>query len=189
MFSELEELSRWNFFNRNKIYPLLGFDEFISAEKMKNAPIKGDYIVDDLKDFMAVAWSLRTKANWPAMFKFIKEYKATEVLPASVWNKILSRISDVRSSEIFEQMIAYISENPDYRYQAKEKAEHVVDTYIEQTRNRVENLLKKLTTEKANSKTDELLKALFGNTKVVMLKNYTEESQALNAKRTTLRFA
>ena len=169
------------------------FDSSFHERDFSSTPafqtIKGDYIVDDLKDFMAVAWSLRSKANWPAMFKFIKEYKATEVLSASVWNKILSRISDVRSSEIFEQMIAYISENPDYRYQTKEKAEHVVDTYIEQTRNRVENLLKKLTTEKANSKSDELLNALFGNTKVVMLKNYTEESQAMNAKRTTLRFA
>lgn len=34
------------FFNRNKVYPVLGFDEFISAEKMKNAEIKGNYISD-----------------------------------------------------------------------------------------------------------------------------------------------
>lgn len=150
--------------------------------------IKGDYIVDDLKDFMAVAWPLRSKANWPAMFKFIKEYKSNEIFPSSLWNKILSRISDIRSSEILEQIVAYVTENPDYKFQLKDKAEHIVDTYIEQTRNRVENLLKKLTTEKANSKTDELLKALFGKSEVVMLKNYTEESQALNAKRTTVRF-
>ena len=151
-------------------------------------PIKGDYIVDDLKDFMAVAWSLRSKANWPAMFKFIKEYKSNEVFSSTLWNKVLSRVSDVRSSEIFEQMVAYISDNPNYSFQLKEKNERIVDTYIEQTRNRVENLLKKLTTEKANSKTDELLNALFGKNNVVMLKNYTQESQALNAKRTTLRF-
>ena len=34
------------FFNRDKIYPLLGFDEFISAKDMKNAEIKGNYISD-----------------------------------------------------------------------------------------------------------------------------------------------
>ncbi|NLK45128.1 MAG: hypothetical protein GX297_00470 [Treponema sp.] len=151
-------------------------------------PIKGNHIVDDLKDFMAVAWSLRSKANWPAMFKFVREYKSNEVFSSSLWNKVLSRVTDVRNSEIFDQMIAYITENPNYKYQSKDKTDKIVDTYIEQARNRIENLLKKLTTEKANSKTDELLQALFGKKEVVILKNYTEEFQALNSKRITIRF-
>ncbi len=35
-----------SFFNRDKIYPILGFDKFISSEDMKGAPIEGQYISD-----------------------------------------------------------------------------------------------------------------------------------------------
>ncbi len=50
------------FFNREKIYPLLGFDKFITAEDMKNAPIKGNYISDKyLTD--KLIYILRTKKN------------------------------------------------------------------------------------------------------------------------------
>ena len=165
-----------------------GFHERDFSHTPNFVAVKATHLIDDLKDFMAVAWCLRLKANWPTMLKFIKEYKSAEVLSSSTWNKILSRVSDVRSSEILEQIIAYSTENPGYKYQAKDKADRIVDTYLEQTRNRIENLLKKLTSEKANSKSDELLKALFGKTEVVILKNYTAESEALNSKRMSTRF-
>ncbi|MCL2839455.1 MAG: LTA synthase family protein [Defluviitaleaceae bacterium] len=35
------------FFNRHMIYPMLGFDEFITVEDMPNAPIHGEFISDE----------------------------------------------------------------------------------------------------------------------------------------------
>ncbi|MCL1998437.1 MAG: LTA synthase family protein [Turicibacter sp.] len=35
------------FFNRNRIYPLLGFDEFIALEQMPNARTKGQFVSDE----------------------------------------------------------------------------------------------------------------------------------------------
>lgn len=35
------------FYNRSKIYPKLGFDEFISLSEMDNPPIKGEYVSDE----------------------------------------------------------------------------------------------------------------------------------------------
>ena len=48
----------------------------------------------------------------------------------------------------FDQMIAYITENPNYKYQSKDKTDKIVDTHIEQARNRIENLLKNLQQKK-----------------------------------------
>jgi len=35
------------FFNRNRLYPLIGFDEFITLEDMPNAPRKGEFVSDE----------------------------------------------------------------------------------------------------------------------------------------------
>ncbi|MDR2902986.1 MAG: sulfatase-like hydrolase/transferase, partial [Clostridiales bacterium] len=35
------------FYNRDKVYPKLGFDDFISIEDMPNAPLKGSFVSDD----------------------------------------------------------------------------------------------------------------------------------------------
>jgi phosphoglycerol transferase MdoB-like AlkP superfamily enzyme len=78
-----------NFFNRNKVYPLLGFDRFVSSENMPDAKIKGAYISDDtFADYIiseykqakrpVFMYNISMQNHWPYITKnYYKKYDIT----------------------------------------------------------------------------------------------------------------
>lgn len=163
------------------------FDGTIHEREFSSPPdfqvIRDNHITEDIKDFIAVAWVLPLRADWQNVFAFIKEYKQVEPIAPNVWNKVLNRIGDLRTSKIFEMMLAYITENPSYAPDLKEKEEHIVDMYLDKMRARIEGLLQRIAREKANSKTEELVKNIFGTTDVYKLRNYAKQANEYFVKR------
>lgn len=137
-------------------------------------PIRGEYISDDIKDFIVTAFALSfVPAEWTDIFAILKEKKDVTPIPQNVWNKILARIRDLRVSNVLDGMLQLITENPDYSSKIIVRQERIAEAYLDNLRNVSANTLKKLEQSQQSSKTDDLLKQIFGTTSISKLKFYT----------------
>ncbi len=140
--------------------------------------ITAQYIADDLKDFLSVAWALPLEADWSELFNLFKTYKAVEPVPLPAWKKIISKLRQLKESRTIEMIIQLITKDPIYMCETEELHEHVIDAYLDKMKTQSTNTLKKLQMERKNSQIDGLLQQIFGTTAVLRLKNYTAQASA-----------
>ena len=163
------------------------FDPGFIERDFKKTPnfqtIRADFVIEDLKDFMLVAWPLQSKEPWGKMLEFLKDYKQIETIQLNAWNRVVNRVCDLRNSRIFEMIIAYSAAKPEYEANIKITKEKIVDSYLEKVKTQTENILRKIEKEKASNKSDQLLKSIFGKTEINSLKSYTESSNEYLSKR------
>ncbi|MBD5412625.1 MAG: hypothetical protein HDR51_07775 [Treponema sp.] len=168
---------------------LCTFDYFFTLKKfcksMKEASfnalppfekINAEYIIDDLKDFVSVAWALPTTSDYSNMIKMLKLFKGgVEPITLQNWKKIVSRISTLKSSGAFEMMIKLISSNPGEVVTINSQSTNIVEPYLDNLKTSTESVVEKLITQERNSKTNDLSEQLFNGIQLSLLKNYTEE--------------
>lgn len=136
--------------------------------------IRGEYIADDLKDFITVAWSMPLSDDWSDMMALLRDLKGVEPVAAAVWAKAVTKLRDMQNSQIFEKVIQLITHDPSYAPLFTAKQERVFEPYFEKLKTQADLTLKKVEQEKTNSKAENLLNEIFGTTVVLRLKNYTE---------------
>ena len=140
--------------------------------------ITAQYIAEDLKDFITVAWALPLESDWSELFKLLKDYKTVEPIPLPVWKKIIAKLRQLKDSRTIEMIIQLITKDPFYICDTEELRDHVIDAYLDKLRNQSTNTLKKLQADRKNSQIDSLLQQIFGTTSVSRLKNYTAQMSA-----------
>ncbi len=155
--------------------------EFNRTPKLE--PIEGAYIADDLKDFASILYSLPLDEDWDDLMALFKETKGVEPIKPSHWNKIVQRLRQYRDGRVFDMMIQLITHDPEYFTDVTAKQEHVVEAYIDSTKNQVAGAIKKLENEQKNSKIDSLLVQIFNTSAVVVLRHYTEAGSAVFEKK------
>lgn len=138
--------------------------------------IRGEYIADDLKDFIAVAWALPLSEDWSDVVSLLRDLKGIEPIAAGVWTKTINKLKDLQSSQIFEKTIQLITHDPSYTPVFTSKQERIFEPYFEKLKTQAELTIKKVEQEKTNSKAENLLQNIFGTTVVLRLKNYTESA-------------
>lgn len=136
--------------------------------------INGSYIVEDIKNFVAVAWCLPFDQDWDDMFKLLKALKGVEPIAPASWRKILNRIRGLKEKNILEMMIQLITQNPSYRDSYKMEEHHIVDDYIASTRKTIDDTLNDLQARQIAGKVDSLASQIFGTASVTPLRNYNE---------------
>ncbi len=155
------------------------FDSSIQEGEFTTMPhfekINSEYVGEDLKDFLTVAWVLPDKEDWSDLMKFFKEARGTEPVPLNVWNKIVAKLNAIRQSQVFEMLIQIISKDPNYVSDVIFQETPITDDYIEKIRSDAEKTIRSLATEQQNSKIDSLLNQIFGTSNVVRMHNYTEQ--------------
>lgn len=163
-------------------FMLKKFDSSLREKEFTSVPkfdkINAEYIGDDLKDFITVAWVLPANENWTPLMKFFKETRGVEPVSPNIWNKIVNKMLAIKSSQTFEMMIQLITKDPEYVCDTTHSEAPIVDTYLEKIKNETQQALRKLQLEQQNSKVDSLLNQIFGTTAVLRLKNYTEQASA-----------
>lgn len=163
-------------------YLLKKFDSSIHEGEFNSIPqfdkINSEYITDDLKDFIAVAWVLPAKDDWSPMIKFFKDTRGTEPITLNLWNKIIARLNNIKLSRTFEMMIQVISKNPEYEPDFFFQDTPIVDTYMDKIRGDAEKTLRAIAQQQQNNKVDGLLQQIFGTTQVERLTNYTVQNSA-----------
>ncbi|MCK9170439.1 MAG: DUF5312 family protein [Treponema sp.] len=163
-------------------FMLKKFDSTLVEKQFTAAPrfdkINGEYIADDLKDFITVSWNITKDTDWTPLMKMLKDMKGVEPVSPSVWKKIVAKLQAIRKAEIFEMMIQLITENPDYKPVIADAPENIVEPFLDKFKLEAAAALHKLESAEKNSKVTDLLTKLFSTTVVLYLKNYTEQSSA-----------
>ena len=164
------------------------FDSTVRENEFSKTPrfntIDASYIAEDLKDFLTVLYSLPLGADWSDLMQLLKAMRGgNEPIKAAQWAKIISRLSQIRASRVFEMIIQLTTKNPLYEVKYEEKHEAIVEDYIDKIRNDAQTSLKKIENAQKNSKVDSLLNQIFGTTNISSLQHYTDEQSAYFAKK------
>jgi HrpA-like RNA helicase len=163
------------------------FDGSLPENDFKYKPrfdaLNGDYISDDIKDFLEVAPLLDPKADWKGLLGILEVYKGTSVIAESAWRNLLKTISDVRASAVLELMVRHIDENPDYVPKIFPPDNRIVEEYLSKMKNQTEITIQKILNERRKDKIDHLALQVFGTTAVSRMRNYTDKANLTFAKK------
>lgn len=151
--------------------------------------IRAEYILDDLKDFIAITYSLPLEEEWKSVIELLKVMRGVEPVAIAVWQKLINRLSEIRKSDVFVKIIQLASKDPNYVPTIYQKQEHVFESFLDKLKTQTELTLIKVEQEKKNNKIDQLLTNIFGTTVVLRLKNYTEAASSQYEKKMLPGFA
>jgi hypothetical protein len=180
LYSQLVMLT--NFVTFDFFFLLKKFDSSLPERTFTYSPkfeaIRGEYVLDDLKDFALVMYTLPLDADWPRIFAIIKEYRQVEPVAIGQWNKMVNLLTEVRRSRVLEQIIQLLSKDPSYAIRSESVNERIVDSYLVKLKTQTEMVVQQIQQEKKTGKASELLKQIFGTDSIVRLKNYAERANA-----------
>lgn len=166
------------------------FDSSIRENDFSAAPhfdkINADYITEDLKDFIAVAWPIPSDTDWTLLVNMLKEKRGSEPISVNILRKITARLSAVRSSHAFEMMIQLIAKDPAYAPKFKTSQTVIAEPFIEKFRSGVLEVIRDLEAQEKGSKVNDLVTKVFDGQPSGFLKSYTSDmSETLEGKNLT----
>ncbi len=154
------------------------FDKTLRENSFNSVPrfekINAEYIADDLKDFISIAWAIPFDSDWTELFKILKAYKGVEPVPLVLWKKIMVKLQTIQHSHCFEMMIKLIVANPNETVEIQSPSKNIVEPHIDQIKKEVSECLRVLTEKEKDTKTKDIAAQLFGNSELIPIKNYTE---------------
>jgi hypothetical protein len=163
------------------------FDPQLTEHSFSKKPVftslRGEAVVEDLKDFLELAGGLDPNLEWDAPLRALGEFKGTEVINPKLWNSMLTRIRDVVASEIVELMIRFIEKDPAWTWETHSVRENIAAAYLEMVRGEIFERLTLIVTAKRNALIDRYARAVFGNARVNRLKHYTEQGGEIYKKK------
>jgi hypothetical protein len=169
-----------DFVEFNFYFMLKKFDSGLPENDFNYNPrweaINGEYVLDDLKDFLTAAGALQTDADWDSVFDLLQVYKGIDVVSRLNWKKMLGNLSQLRKSGVLLQLVQFLSGDPSYVPKVYQPNERIVDPFLTHLRNNVESVLAKITTERKTDKVNSLVMQVFGTTGISRTKNYTEKA-------------
>ena len=166
-----------NFIQFDYYFMLKKFDASLRERNFTSTPrfqsINGTYILEDIKNFISVAWPLPLDWDWEDMFKLVKSIKGVEPLAYGTWKKILNRIKNLRDKEALEMMIQLISEDPSYKATFPAEEYHIGDDYFSSLNKQVDEAVEEIKKKQAANKVEGIASQIFGEGAVTHLKYYT----------------
>jgi hypothetical protein len=176
-----------NFVNFDYYFLLKKFDSALPERSFSYKPrfdvINGEYVVDDLQDFIEVFAALDFETDWPRIFGALKEYKKVDVVPVDAWSKFCSAASELRKSGVLAQIVRHLKGDPYWDSKPRVPNERIVEPFLQKLKTQIETIIQRIIQERRNSKIDEIANQIFGTTVVLRMKNYTEKANVVFAKK------
>lgn len=138
--------------------------------------ISGEYIVEDLKEFMEVIQGISAVTGWDEVLNALKEYRNVDVVNRDAWKKALTNLLGLKKSGLLQNIIMYFGREPDYKPLSTPPSERIVESYVTMVRTQTELILTKIVKERKSQKVQQLVKQVFGTDAVSRTKNYTEKA-------------
>ena len=155
------------------------YQEFSFNALPRMDKVNAEYIIDDLKDFLAVAYSITDDSiDWTSLFDMFKETQSRELISPGNWKKIVAKIKSIQVSRSLDLIVQHISE--DFAYETSISYHHasIIEPYIEKIENDTRNLMAKIEAEQKESKASSICMQIFGTSSPQSLKYYTAEFNA-----------
>jgi len=137
--------------------------------------IPGNYITDDLKDFLEVLMALEASAPWDRLFEILKIYKGQDIINTVEWQKLLRTLQGIKKSSIFVLIIRHIDKNPYFKPLVNSQNKKIVEPYLTKQKTQTELIIQKIIREKKNRKIDKMAEAVFGTAAISRMKFYNEK--------------
>ena len=138
--------------------------------------VNAEYILDDLKDFLTVAYSITDESvEWNMLFEMLKETQSRELVSLGNWKKIIAKIKSIQTSRTLDLTIQHIS--GDFAYETALSYQHnsIIEPYIEKMENDTRNLMAKIEAEQKESKASSICMQIFGTANPQSLKYYVPD--------------
>ncbi len=177
-FSLFQDFCEFDFYMILKKFDS-SYQEFSFNALPRLEKVNADYILDDLKDFLTVAYNITDDSiDWSVLFDMLKETQSRELVSLGNWKKIIAKIKSIQASKSLDLIIQHISE--DFTYETKASYHHasIIEPYIEKIENDTRTLMAKIETEQKESKASSICMQIFGTASPQSLKYYTTEFNA-----------
>ncbi|NBF41362.1 MAG: hypothetical protein GVY14_13200 [Spirochaetes bacterium] len=165
------------------------FPEGEFTYKPKFDSLQVEYISDDLKDFLEIAYPLDKQANWDAVFDALRAYKGVETIARSEWKKLVAQVEDVLKSNVLTMIIQHADKDPSFQPSSRKVSERIVEPYLESLKTRAESTVQSLMHERRTEKADQLKQKVFGSTAISRTKYYTDTANLVFTKRNLAGYA
>jgi len=139
----------------------------------------GEYLVEELKDFLSVIYLIDPNADWDSLFAVLKEYRQTEIVSRSDWQRLLRSIAEVRRSRELELVVKHAEHDPYFKVKVVNLAENIVEEHLAKARATAENTVQRMSQKNQERKIEMLTTSVFGAPPGERTKNYTEKANGL----------
>ncbi|GAB4221688.1 MAG: DUF5312 family protein [Spirochaetales bacterium] len=169
------------YFLLKKFDPNLPDKDFVYIPKFE--PISGEYVSDDLKDFLEILLPMDLSYPWDELFDLFQTYRNVDVVSRPAWKKLLSTLEDVRRNGVLELIIKHVDGNPFYKPILDVSTERIVEPYLNKIKTQTELLIQKIIKEKKNQQIDQLVHRVFGGAPLLRMRNYTDKANITFSKK------
>ncbi|MGL4524660.1 MAG: hypothetical protein ACRCVN_03965 [Spirochaetia bacterium] len=112
--------------------------------KLTPEPVPASQILDELEDFLVEAIPLLSIGDWDEIFDILKNYRNTEIVNRHGWQKMLSSINEMVSSQTFESIVKFVRNDPTMAIKATITTVDIVKPYIKKITNQVKTVVQKV---------------------------------------------
>ncbi len=176
-----------NFVNFDYYFLLKKFDSGLPERSFSYKPkfdsINGEYVAEDLQDFLEVFSALDLETDWPRIFGALKDYKKIDIVPIEAWSKFVAAAAELRKSLVLEMIVRHLKEDPFWEAKPRSPNDRIVEPFLQKLKIQIETVLQRIVQERRNSKIDEIANQVFGTTVILRMKNYTEKANVVFAKK------
>lgn len=153
--------------------------EFQFAATPRLEKINDEYVVEDLKDFIAVAYAVTDDTIvWNDLFEMFKETQGKELVSPNSWKKIVAKIKNIQASKSLDMMIQLISQDPSYVSEVKYRFDPLIEPYVDKINSDTRQIIEKMTSAQKESKTSNLCMQIFGTAAPQALQHYVPSYNA-----------
>ncbi len=149
------------------------YKEFSFNALPKLEKVNAEYIVEDMKDFLSVAYAITDPSiDWNSLFTMLKDTQSRELVSLGNWKKIIAKIHSIQTSKSMEMIIQHITSSFNYETSIPSHHESIIEPYIENIDTETRKLLAKIDSEQRESKASSLCIQIFGTSETQSLKYY-----------------
>ncbi len=139
------------------------FQEYNFSVAPKIDKINADYILDNIKDFITVAYAITDdKINWNDLFEMLKKTQGKDFISLGNWKKIVAKIKSIQTSQALDMMVQLISQDPKQFVDVDFKTEEIIEPYLDKLQNDVMQTVYKIEEHQKESKAGSLCIQIFG---------------------------
>jgi hypothetical protein len=153
------------------------FVEYKINIKTRWIKIKAFYVIEYLKDFLAISIGLSQDKNWKKAFAVLHEFNRKAGLQTARWQGILARIQAVLSSTIFSMVIRHAECNPYWKEAVIIPKEGIADLFIDEICNQATETINEVIITTQLSAMEKISRDVFGEGHVLNMDLLYSEEQ------------
>ncbi len=129
-------------------------------------PTQVSQIVEMLDEFLYEATAVIGYNEWDNVFKVLAAYRNSDVIPANLWAKTLQATKEMVNSELLEQIIRLVKEDPYYEVRVQMSVTDIVKPYVANMRKQLDRQITIIESAERNKASTKILVEIFNTTEL-----------------------